>query len=230
LVNLRSTKSAHLQVEGELRSREYEKDGVKRRIWECKAYRIAKLDRIERAYSDGRGRFDIQRPVEPEAALIIVQFVAGICSRLAKQKFHAIRGPRRYTSAEEVRILGPDWTFERQRRGEHWPILFIAFFQTPTSCCFKAPIHLAINAGDQFEQLIEHCHRRFRVDPSLEQDFRKMLPCLRDGRVWSEEFRLGKVSFQDSPNTLAENCANQYVRVENHHFRFEPFDADDALP
>ena len=49
------TKGAHLQVEGELRSREYEKDGVKRRIWECKAYRIAKLDRIERADSDARG-------------------------------------------------------------------------------------------------------------------------------------------------------------------------------
>jgi single-strand DNA-binding protein len=48
------TKGAHLQVEGELRSREYEKDGVKRRIWECKAYRIAKLDRIERADDTGR--------------------------------------------------------------------------------------------------------------------------------------------------------------------------------
>ena len=42
-------------MEGELRSREYEKDGVKRRIWECKAYRIAKLDRIERADDSGRG-------------------------------------------------------------------------------------------------------------------------------------------------------------------------------
>ena len=49
------TKAAHLQVEGELRSREYEKDGVKRRIGECKAYRIAKLDRIERADDAGRG-------------------------------------------------------------------------------------------------------------------------------------------------------------------------------
>src|SRR6266851_1688532 len=29
-------KGAHLQVEGELRSREYEKNGVKRRIWECR--------------------------------------------------------------------------------------------------------------------------------------------------------------------------------------------------
>lgn len=48
-------KGAHLQVEGELRSREYERDGVKRRIWECKAYRIAKLDRIERADDNGRG-------------------------------------------------------------------------------------------------------------------------------------------------------------------------------
>jgi single-strand DNA-binding protein len=40
---------AHIQVEGELRSREYQKDGVTHRIWECKASRIAKLDRIERA-------------------------------------------------------------------------------------------------------------------------------------------------------------------------------------
>ncbi len=48
-------KGAHVQIEGELRSREYETDGVKRRIWECKAYRIAKLDRLERADSDGRG-------------------------------------------------------------------------------------------------------------------------------------------------------------------------------
>jgi single-strand DNA-binding protein len=49
------TKGAHLQVEGELSSREYEKDGVKRRISECKACRIAKLDRIERADDNSRG-------------------------------------------------------------------------------------------------------------------------------------------------------------------------------
>jgi hypothetical protein len=30
-------------------SREYEKDGVKQSVWECCAYRSAKLDRIERA-------------------------------------------------------------------------------------------------------------------------------------------------------------------------------------
>jgi len=47
-------KGAHLQVEGEMRSREFERDGVKRRIWECRAYRIAKLDRIERADDNGR--------------------------------------------------------------------------------------------------------------------------------------------------------------------------------
>ena len=48
-------KGAHLQIEGELRSREYETGGVKRRIWECKAYRIAKLDRVARADDDARG-------------------------------------------------------------------------------------------------------------------------------------------------------------------------------
>lgn len=40
---------AHVQIEGELRSREYQQDGINRRVWECKASRIAKLDRIERA-------------------------------------------------------------------------------------------------------------------------------------------------------------------------------------
>jgi len=40
---------AHVQIEGELRSREYQKDGINHRVWECKASRIAKLDRIERA-------------------------------------------------------------------------------------------------------------------------------------------------------------------------------------
>src|ERR1700680_3057385 len=40
---------AHVQIEGELCSRAYDKDGVSHRIWECQASRIAKLDRIERA-------------------------------------------------------------------------------------------------------------------------------------------------------------------------------------
>ncbi len=37
-----------MQVEGPLRSREYEKDGVKHRLFECKAESILKLDRAER--------------------------------------------------------------------------------------------------------------------------------------------------------------------------------------
>jgi len=42
------TKGMHLQVEGELRSREYERDGVKQRIWEVRTESILKLDRAER--------------------------------------------------------------------------------------------------------------------------------------------------------------------------------------
>ena len=41
-------KGAHVQVEGELRSREYEKDGVKHRIFECRLESILKLDRAAR--------------------------------------------------------------------------------------------------------------------------------------------------------------------------------------
>src|SRR5260370_24200384 len=44
-------KGAHVHVEGALRSREYEKDGVKHRVWECKADNILKLDRPERGES-----------------------------------------------------------------------------------------------------------------------------------------------------------------------------------
>jgi hypothetical protein len=49
-------------VEGELRSREYEKDGVKQRVWECRAYRIAKLDRIERADETAGGEESTDGP------------------------------------------------------------------------------------------------------------------------------------------------------------------------
>jgi single-strand DNA-binding protein len=41
-------KGAHVQIEGPLRSREYQKDGVTHRVFECKAESILKLDRAER--------------------------------------------------------------------------------------------------------------------------------------------------------------------------------------
>ncbi len=48
------TKGAHLQVEGELRSREYvdtKQGDIKRRVWEVRVDSILKLDRAERATS-----------------------------------------------------------------------------------------------------------------------------------------------------------------------------------
>ena len=41
-------KGAHVQVEGELRSREYDKDGVKHKVFECCLESILKLDRAAR--------------------------------------------------------------------------------------------------------------------------------------------------------------------------------------
>jgi single-strand DNA-binding protein len=45
------TKGAHIQVEGELRSREYDskKTNSKRRVWEIRVSAILKLDRAEKA-------------------------------------------------------------------------------------------------------------------------------------------------------------------------------------
>ena len=45
-------KGAHVQVEGELRSREYEKDGMKHKVFECRLESILKLDRAERRGAD----------------------------------------------------------------------------------------------------------------------------------------------------------------------------------
>ena len=45
-------KGAHVLVEGSLRSREYERDGVPHRIYECRADSILKLDRNGRADSE----------------------------------------------------------------------------------------------------------------------------------------------------------------------------------
>ena len=48
------TKGAHIQVEGELRSREYDskKTDSKRRIWEIKVKSILKLDRAEQSAAE----------------------------------------------------------------------------------------------------------------------------------------------------------------------------------
>jgi len=51
------TKGSHLQLEGELRSREYEdkKNGdAKRRVWEVRVDSILKLDRAEKVPADDR--------------------------------------------------------------------------------------------------------------------------------------------------------------------------------
>jgi hypothetical protein len=64
---------AHVQIEDELRSREYEKDGVSHRIWECKASRIAKPDRIERADETSSGDENSDNQATP----LRLTFIAG---------------------------------------------------------------------------------------------------------------------------------------------------------
>ena len=54
------TKGAHLQVEGELRSREYtsKKTDTAQRIWEIRVGTILKLDRAEKSLSEEQGQED----------------------------------------------------------------------------------------------------------------------------------------------------------------------------
>jgi len=61
------TKGAHVQVEGELRSREYasKKTDAKQRIWEIRVASILKLDRAEKAGPEDQ---DHDEPAQEEAA------------------------------------------------------------------------------------------------------------------------------------------------------------------
>ena len=62
------TKGAHIQVEGELRSREYDskKTDSKQRIWEIRVASILKLDRAEKAVPEDREHDDT--PADETAA------------------------------------------------------------------------------------------------------------------------------------------------------------------
>jgi single-strand DNA-binding protein len=61
------TKGAHVQVEGELRSREYEskKTNSKQRVWEIRVSSILKLDRAEKSAPEDQ---DSDDPSEEETA------------------------------------------------------------------------------------------------------------------------------------------------------------------
>ena len=61
-------KGAHVQVEGELRSREYDskKADSKQRVWEIRVDSILKLDRAEKAGTEDQKNDDV--PVEEPAA------------------------------------------------------------------------------------------------------------------------------------------------------------------
>jgi single-strand DNA-binding protein len=54
------SKGAHIQVEGELRSREYDskKTDSKQRVWEIRVSSILKLDRAENAAPEDQGQDD----------------------------------------------------------------------------------------------------------------------------------------------------------------------------
>ena len=74
--------------------------------------------------------------------------------------------------------------------------------------------------------------RRERVPGSIpsSQNAGKMLPGLGEGSIRREESDSRGMRFEDLSNTLAQDCANQYVRVENHQFRSGPFDGYGVLP
>jgi hypothetical protein len=95
---------------------------------------------------------------------------------------------------------------------------------------FKWPVDLGIDAADQNSQLSEHGESGFRFNTPLQQNSGKVLPCFGEGSIRREETDSRGMCFENLSNTLAQDCANQYVRVENHHFRRGPSGGYGVLP
>lgn len=91
---------------------------------------------------------------------------------------------------------------------------------------FKWLVDLAINTADQNRQFSEHGESSFGSIPL----FSRIPGGLGEGSIRREEADARGMRFENFSNTLAQNCANQYVRVENHHFRCGPFDDYGVLP
>ena len=66
------TKGAHVQVEGELRSREYDskKTDSKQRVWEIRVASILKLDRAEKAAPEDQDHDEVPRRKRPHKPLL----------------------------------------------------------------------------------------------------------------------------------------------------------------
>jgi hypothetical protein len=58
----------------------------------------------------------------------------------------------------------------------------------------------------------------------------KVLTSLGEGGIRRKKRLSLRMHFKNLSNTLAQDRANQYVRVENHHFRCGPFDGYGVLP
>jgi len=79
------TKGAHIQVEGELRSREYQskKTDTKQRVWEIRVASILKLDRAEKAAPEDQEHEETlrrKRPHRPCSSLSEARLSAGLPS------------------------------------------------------------------------------------------------------------------------------------------------------
>jgi hypothetical protein len=118
--------------------------------------------------------------------------------RLSKQQLNAICGPCRYPRSKEIRFFRPNRTFERQRGGEHRPVVFVSLLQSLTRWRFKWPVYLGIDAANQNQQLIEHRDGGLRVDPSLPQNFGEMRASLGESRIGSEESDSREVALRES--------------------------------
>lgn len=137
---------------------------------------------------------------------------------LFQEDFDPIRGPDRNARPEEIRILAPDVTGERQSRSQHRPVLLIPASQTAPGFGFEQTIDLLANRFDQGSQ-VNKCRWNVPVCFSAFDQQNRQIPfCIgirNFGRVEPEMTRC--IALKELPNALSKDSTNQDVGIQNDH-------------
>lgn len=129
-----------------------------------------------------------------------------------------ICSPHGNAGTEEIFILSPNWTRQRECGGYYRPVIFISATQSLPGVTFKDGIEFESDRFDQDSQILE----RFRkvgigITPFLQKERQIRFGIVKSNVRCEEADTLARIYVDQLPNAASEYGANNYVRVENDH-------------
>jgi hypothetical protein len=91
-----------------------------------------------------------------------------------EEQLHTIRSPCGDAGPKEIAVFGPNRTAQRQRRGEHRPIVQIARGKAPPSGILKRFIRITLHWLDDLCERVEERQCRLRRNTPLRQNLGEM--------------------------------------------------------